>query len=278
MRPELEEIPIGHKRTILAFRYEADTFDAPWHFHPQHELTFIEESRGTKFVGDYVGPYEQGELVLLRSSLPHSWKNNSHVNTKAKSIVIQWNKGIYANVPELEDIFSMLQTASKGILFEQDEIQDILPMLKEVITLDKTALYLQLQTILLKLSKVGYTTLSEKSFMDDLPYELSGRIAKVHDFIDENYHRKISLKELATVVNMSEQSFSRFFSKTMGRPAFTFLNEYRINMASRMLLDTSWSVSEICYNCGYESLPFFHRQFYRFKKESPNRYRKTHKR
>lgn len=276
MKPELEKIPLGDKRSILAFRYEAEVFDAPWHFHPQHELTFIEESSGTKFIGDFVGPYEKGELVLMRSSLPHCWKNNSQIHAKAKSIVIQWNKGIYAKVPELECIFNMLSSASKGILFDSKDIQSVLPMVEKTIHLDETQLYLQLQTLLVRLSNCSYNTLSEKSFVDDLPYELSGRMAKIHDYIDENYHRKISLKELSELVNMSEQSFSRFFSKTMGRPVFTFLNEYRINMASRMLLDTSWSVSEICYNCGYESLPFFHRQFNKFKNLTPGKYRETY--
>jgi transcriptional regulator GlxA family with amidase domain len=75
---------------------------------------------------------------------------------------------------------------------------------------------------------------------------------------------------------MSEQSFSRFFSKMMGRPFFTFLNEYRINIASRMLIDTDLSVAQIGFTCGYESLPFFHKQFSKFKNESPQKFRKKH--
>jgi len=75
---------------------------------------------------------------------------------------------------------------------------------------------------------------------------------------------------------MSEQAFSRFFTKMMGRSFITFLNEYRINIAARLLLDTDDSVSQIGYACGYESLPFFHKQFIKFRGSSPLAYRKKY--
>jgi AraC-like DNA-binding protein len=101
-------------------------------------------------------------------------------------------------------------------------------------------------------------------------------MSTVHDFISKNYIHKVHLKEVAYLVNMSEQSFSRFFSKMMGRPFFTFLNEYRINIAVRMLLDGDNSVSEIAYSCGYESLPFFHKQFNKYRGGTPLVFRKNH--
>jgi AraC-like DNA-binding protein len=101
-------------------------------------------------------------------------------------------------------------------------------------------------------------------------------MSAVHDFVSKNYHRKIYLKEVAALTNLSEQSFSRFFSKIMGRSFFVFLNEFRINMAVRLLLDTDNSVSQIGYSCGYESLPFFYKQFKKLKRSSPLAYRKSY--
>ena len=99
-------------------------------------------------------------------------------------------------------------------------------------------------------------------------------MAQIHDFVEENYQRRVYLKELAGLVNMSEQAFSRYFSKMMGRPFLTYLNEYSITVAGRMLIETDWSISQIGYTCGYESLPFFHKQFNKFMGESPSKYRK----
>lgn len=276
MKAILEQIELEAQQSILAFRHAQPNFETPWHFHPQHELTYIEASVGTKFIGDFVGAYEPGELVLLRSNLPHCWKNQTQQASRAISTVVQWNKGIFAKVPELLPVFEMLKAASKGIIFRREEAKPIVRKLIGFPDLSGQALYLNLLDVLMALSACSYSTLSEASFVDDLPRGYESRMANIHEFVAANYGRKIYLKEVAQLVNLSEQSFSRFFSKMMGRPFFTFLNEYRINVAGRMLLDTDWSVSQIGFACGYESLPFFHKQFNKFMLESPSRYRKKH--
>jgi AraC-like DNA-binding protein len=274
MKPILEPIHLDKQQTITGFCFAEKNFGTPWHFHPQHELTYIEESVGTKFIGDYVGSYEPGELVLVRSNLPHCWKNQVQLDGQSKSVVVQWDKGIFVKVPELASVFKMLKTASKGIIFDKNETFPLIKSFKELPQLKGHDLYIRLLTLLVALSKCKYETLSEASFTDDIPTEYGSRMAKIHDFVGTHFNRKIYLKELADLVNMSEQSFSRFFSKMMGRPFFTFLNEYRINMAARMLLDTDHSISQIGFSCGYESLPFFYRQFKRIMGSSPLVYQK----
>ena len=277
MKAILEQIPVGRENSIVAFRFAEQDFGTPWHFHPQHELTYIEASHGTKFIGDYVGAYEPGELVLLRANLPHCWKNHAHQTSFSTSTVIQWEKGIFAKVPELSALFGMLTAASRGLIFAQSAIAPILPQLLQLPDLRAHSLYVQLLSVLVRLSDCPYRSLSESHFRDDLPTEHSSRMAKIHAFVETQYQRKIYLKEVADLVSMSEQSFSRFFSKMMGRPFFSFLNEYRVHVAGRMLIDTDWSVAQIGYACGYESLPFFHKQFNKFMKLSPARYRKQHR-
>ncbi|MGC6429795.1 MAG: AraC family transcriptional regulator [Jejuia sp.] len=276
MKPILEPIHLERHESITGFIYDKTNFETPWHFHPQHELTYIEESFGTKFIGDYVGPYQPGELVLLRSKLPHCWKNETQDTGRSKSLVIQWNKGIFTHVPELTPVFNMLKTASKGIIFNKDEVATLLPKFKALVDLEGHRLYINLLSLLVELSKCSHTTLSEASFIDDLPSEYSRRIGKVHDFVEANYSKKIYLKQVAGLVNMSEQSFSRFFNKMMGRSFFTFLNEYRVNIATRMLIDSDDTVSQIGFSCGYESLPFFFKKFGETHGMSPAKYRKKH--
>ncbi|MRI00128.1 helix-turn-helix domain-containing protein [Kriegella sp. EG-1] len=277
MKAVLEPIILGEKNTILGFTYEAQNFETPWHFHPQHELTYIVESTGTKLIGDFVGSYEPGELVLLRSKLPHCWKNVTQKETLSKSIVVQWNKGIFPKIPELDIVFNLLHTASRGILFDKYETKLVYPLIKNLPNLKGHELYIQLLQILTKLASCSYKTLSNTQFLDDLPTIYGSRMLIVHDFVSKNYQRKIYLKEIAKAVKMSEQSFSRFFTKMMGRSFFTFLNEYRINVSVRMLLDTQMSVSQIGYACGYESLPFYHKQFNKFMGSTPLSYQKQFK-
>lgn len=277
MKPVLETIHLGEQQTITSFYHINKDFETPWHFHPQHELTYIEESVGTKFIGDYVGPYEPGELVLLRSNLPHCWKNNVQQNGLSKSIVVQWNLGVFPKVPELDALFKMLRAAARGIIFDKKEIVSLLPCLKSFPQLKGHELYIALFALLVKLTEYDYRTLSAASFTKDLPLEYGSRMVKIHDFVAENYDRKIYLKELSDLVNLSEQSFSRFFTKMMGRPFFTFINEYRVKISARMLLDTDDSVSHIGFACGYESLSFYHRQFKKFMGCSPLVYQKKYR-
>lgn len=277
MKPELEHVPLDQKQSILAFRYENEFFDAPWHFHPQHELTFIEKSSGTKFIGDYVGPYESGELVLVSSNLPHCWKNTFKKGKKAKSIVVQWKSNVFNHAPELNAVFNMLNDASRGIIFKNSHVKKVLDSIHDILNLSGSALYLKLLNILITLSDCSYVTLSKHSFALNPQNKVHDRMYKIHEFIDLNYGRKLTLKEFAIIVDMSEQSFSRFFTKTMGRSVFVFLNEYRINMACRLLIDTDLSISEIGYRSGFESLTFFYKKFKKIKDISPSSYRKQFK-
>ena len=276
MQPILENIPLG-KQSILAFRYSGDGFDTPWHFHPEHELVYIEESVGTKFVGDFVGDYQPGELVLLRANLPHCWKNFSSSSSRAISTVIQWKEHCFADVPELSDLDQMMQKASHGIIFSSSAVDVVRGRVLKLPSLSAQELYVQLLSILLDLPQYQYSLLSEVSFRHSISGENKSRMARIHDYVAENYSRKVYLSELATFLNMSEQSFSRFFSRLMGRPFFTFLNEYRISVASRMLLDSDLLVTEIAYACGYDTLPFFYKQFQKYKKMSPMKFRNKYK-
>ncbi|MEM1120117.1 MAG: AraC family transcriptional regulator [Bacteroidota bacterium] len=274
MKPVLEKIPIGQAQTILAFEHRKKDFETPWHFHPQHELTLIEESVGTKFVGDFVGNYQPRELVLLRSNLPHYWKNQPNESGLARSVVIQWNEDVFAKTPELTTIFTMLKVAARGLVFGEKITEKVYEYIKQLPQKSGGDLYIGLLSILLQLSMSTYTTLSRASFEQDLSPEYSTRMSKIHDFINANFHRKIYLKEVADLINMTEQSFARFFKKMMGRSFFTFLNEYRINQATRLLLDTDWTVATVGYQCGFESLPFFYQQFNKYQQISPLKYRK----
>lgn len=277
MKPILEKVPLGKKNTIIGFSYEDEDFMTPWHWHPQHELTYIDESVGTKFIGDYVGAYASGELVLLRANLPHYWKNTKQTDKHAKSVVVQWNKNVIPNIPELESVNHLLSVAGRGLLFDKVSTVQYITHVKQLTLLSGHELYLGLVEILSGLATCPYQTLSSSNFTTGLNSRFENRMLGVHDFISSHFQQRIYLKDIAERLKMSEQTFSRFFTKMMGRPFFTFLNEYRVNIAVRMLLDTEQSISEIGYACGYESLPFFFKQFQKYKHCTPLTYRKAYR-
>ena len=170
----------------------------------------------------------------------------------------------------MDKVFNMLRVASEELSLRK-RCEYYRSLSQRLLKLEGTKLYLQLQSLLVMLSDLNYNVL-ESSFIDYLSDLYSSRIRKVQRYVEDNYHRK-RLRELAELVNMTEQSFSRFFKKIMGRPFFTFLNQYRINIAKRMLLDSDWSIREICFACGYESVPFFHRTFLKLVGSTPLKFR-----
>lgn len=276
MKPQLEAIPFPKNSNILAYLYEDNAFNAPWHIHPQCELTYIVSSEGTKFIGNHVSNYGPGELALLNSNLPHCWKNHRQETVKCTSLVVQWNPAIFHPIPEMQPLIQLMQAASHGLLFSKETTMKILPLLMAVPKLEGTKQYLQLLQVLFKLSKGTYTLLSSAKFTKEMPWILNNRMAKIHDFVASNYDKQIRLGDISGFVNLSEQAFSRFFKKMMGRPFFVYLNEYRINLAAKMLVDTDFTVADIAFKCGYETLPFFFKKFKMQYQTTPMAYRREH--
>lgn len=277
MKAVYEKVNFQSGSSITAFAVESDRFDAPWHFHPEFELTYIVESRGMRYVGNNLSDFHPGDLILLGSNLPHCWINEEPNTTRSKAIVIQWHPELFNAIPEFEEIRRLLSMASRGLKLSPDNPMAILQSLVEMPRLKPLQRLLTLSRILSELA--NHTTaaqLAGASYDSDLSSTTNNRIEIIQEYVRAHYTTKIKLADISGKLNMTEQAFSRFFSKVMNRPFFVFLNEYRCNIASRLLLETDLQVTEIAFKCGYDSLPFFYQQFRKFKEHSPRGFRKMY--
>jgi len=275
VRAQFEKIHSLDKNAFHAYTYEKAEFDSPWHYHPEFELTYILSSQGVRYAGNSVENFEENDLVLLGPNLPHCWKNTGTQKSKAGAIVIHWNNTLlgsdWLKQLQFDAIHALLQRSSKGIKFEdaaplKEKLLDMLeqqPFQKFVSFLD----------ILNDLSTAKARLLCERGFYDEPDHDDHERINRIYQYVRKEYKQKISLANASEEIHMTEESFSRFFSRLMGKPFFTFLNEYRINAASKMLIESDLDVSQVAWSNGFESLPFFYRQFKRYKGKSPGQYR-----
>ncbi|MBD0401748.1 AraC family transcriptional regulator [Flammeovirga sp. EKP202] len=278
MKTFFEKVVTQDTSNIRAFKYSNKAFNTPWHVHPEYELTFILNSVGNRYVGNNISDYQPGELVLLGPNLPHCWKNDLESEDRAESLVLQWSKEVIAPLMGFDEIKSVFNKVERGIIFHQPESIDVETKMNKIIASKGIERYLHFVNLLKEMVKLDQRQyLAGASYAYDESSATNDRIEKVQNFISDHYDRKIKLSEIAQELNMTEQSFSRFFSKAMQRPFFVFLNEYRINRVSRLLLETDMQVAEIGYRCGYESLPFFYQQFKKFKNYSPLEFRKLYK-
>ena len=278
MKAILEKIDLKDDESIHAFIFSKSEFDAPWHFHPEYELTFILKSTGIRYVGNNVSDFDEGDLVLIGSNLPHCWKNENRTNTESKSLVIQWDKQIISDLPSFKSIRKLLEKSQRGLKIPSESNPHLIELMCEVLNNTSLKRYLKLIELLSAIAEIkDLQVLAGDSYSYNLSDSSISRLETVQSYVRNNYMNKITLLDIASELNMNEQSFSRYYSKSMNRPFFVFLNEYRVNIASRALLETDKQVAEIAYQCGFESLPFFYRQFKRFKDVSPLQFRNMYR-
>lgn len=283
MKAHPEKIISPPQGSFKVFHYENEEFDAPWHFHPEFELTYIVNSGGIRYVGDSVMEFEAGDLVLLGANLPHCWKNTGTGGQLAKSIVVQWPEDLlgegWLDKDEFIGIRKLLASASRGLQFDLKELDGVLPLLYELNDQAPFEKILSLLKVLHILAKGRhYKFLSGDNFTAKLNHRANERINQIHNFVRENYQNRITLAQISSLVNMSEETFCRFFKRTFNKTFFTFLNEYKIKLACKFLIESDQQVTEIAFQCGYESLPFFYRQFNKFMGCSPLAYQRKYAR
>lgn len=278
MKAQFEKIPISVENSLYTFLYEDECFSAPWHFHPEYELTYILKGEGIRYVGNSVQEFKAGDFVLLGANLPHCWKDVDTDNNGVKSIIFQWNDTVlgdnWLDKNEFKNIKKLLQKASQGVKFDNFDVSDNLMDILNKSPLEKLLNFVHLLENLS--SKNNFELLTSEGFSPNLNRKANDRMDAIYNYVHKNFHTKITLKNVSSLVSMSEEAFCRFFKKSLNKPFFLFVNEYRINRVCKLLLDTNKQVKQIAYDCGYESLPFFYRQFQKFIKCSPLEFKEKH--
>lgn len=278
MKAQFEPIANLDSNSFNAFIQKKKEFDFPFHYHPEYELTYILSSEGIRYVGNHFENFGENDLLLLGPNLPHCWKNRNENMTEASALVIQWKEDFlgkdWVASKEFDAIKTIQQLSGKGIKFTETVALRFRERLLSIVSLAPFDKLMSLLQILHELANCNqYEVLCKEGFSYRLDFVDNDRINTVYQYVKKNFKEKITLASISTAVNMSEGSFSRFFSKLMKKSFFAFLNEYRINVACNLLIETDMQVIQVCYAAGYESLPFFYRQFKKYKSCTPQSFK-----
>ena len=275
-----EITPLKNDDCFLVFDRYRKVFNFPIHFHPEFELNYIRNAKGARrFVGDHISIIGDKELVLTGPNLYHGWQNfkNSGKN-ELHEITIQFPNDIFdgklLDRNLLKPIKTLLQNASRGILFSEETKEKVE---KKILTLSKKHgfdSFLQFQSLLYDLAiSRDQTFLTNMSFQHQNDFFNSERIEKVYHFLKENYHRKIKIEEVAQLVNMSIISLSRLIKQRTGKSFIEFLIEVRLGSATRQLIESNQSITEICFDCGFNNISNFNRIFKKYQNCTPSEFR-----
>jgi AraC-like DNA-binding protein len=278
--PDLGYEPEGSFGLVRCLEHGAPNELIRWHYHEEYELHLISETSGKLFVGDYIGRFQPGNLVLTGPRLPHNWISTDmpEEGVLIRDRVLQFPdeplREASKLLPELKECLTLLERAKHGIEFVgvSDLADASITKIKRTSGMERFTEFLQLLTKLTH--HQNYRLLSSvplQSFEDDASLK---RISEVVDYISENYSTLFTMAEIAERVGMTESRFSRYFRRATGNTFTDFVNRLRINRACQLLMETDQYISTICYNVGFNNVANFNRRFMEVKGMTPTEFRK----
>jgi len=274
----LEKISHDQNRSFALFEYQSLRFDCPFHHHPEIELTLIAGSSGHRYVGDHIGRFAPGDLVLMGPELPHMYINDTKFSGRAHSFVLQFLPTClgsnFFQLGELKGIRHLFERSRAGLSFHgrtRDKVAPLMVQLKSLDGFARLTAFLNILEILARSKE--FRVLASSTYSPSLALYQGERINRVCELVSRKFKDGVTQSEAARTARMSAPSFSRFFRRATNRTFRAFLNEVRIGHASRMLLETEQTVAEVCYDSGFGNLSNFNRQFLKMRKVSPRAYR-----
>ena len=288
MRQETDKIlreitPLTQSDCFTLFNRVKSEFDFPLHVHEEFELNFIQNGNGARrVVGDHIEEIDNLELVLVGSNLQHGWFTHKCTCKEIKEVTIQFHKDLFDDKllrrNQLSFIRTMLEKSLRGILFSTETSRMLAPRLLNLNQKNGFDSVLELFSILHDLSiSQNMRILSDSTFnnIEQFTYN-SRRVEKALEHMNGNFDKQISLTEVAKLVNMSDVAFSRFFKTRTGNNFIDSLIEIRLGHAARLLIDTTHSIGEIAYRCGFNNMSNFNRVFKKKKGCTPKEFRENY--
>jgi AraC-like DNA-binding protein len=280
----LREItPLTSSDCFTLFLRTKNKFDFPLHYHEEFELNFIRNGKGAKrVIGDHIEEIGDFELVLVGSNLPHGWFTHKCKSEEIQEITIQFHRDLFDEKflqrNQMSFIRNLLERSLRGVCFTKETSEAIMPRLIELPQKHGFDSVLELMSILHDLSiSRNVQTLSDGSFnaVETISYN-SRRIEKIMNYLNNNFDKDVSLTEAAKIAGMTEVALSRFFKARTGKTFVDTINEVRLGNASRMLIDTTHSITEVAYKCGFNNMSNFNRIFKKKKDCTPKEFRQSY--
>ncbi|MGV3528045.1 MAG: AraC family transcriptional regulator [Flavisolibacter sp.] len=275
-----EITPLTQGDCFTVFARDKTHFDFPLHNHEEYELNLIINAAGARrVIGDHIEEIEDLELVLVGPNLQHGWFNHKLKDKDIREITIQFHRDLFDEKflqrNQMSLIRTMFQHALRGILFSKKTIEYIKPRIEALTSKRGFDSVLELLSILhdLSISRDMRMLSGRPANHDETQNHNSRRVRLVMEHINNNFQRDVSLGEVARLSSMSAVAFSRFFRQRTGKTFVDTLNEVRLGQASRMLIETTQSVNEIAYHCGFNNISNFNRIFKKKKNCTPKEFR-----
>lgn len=284
MKPALEHLPREKDQSFVVKYFDYKYYPTPWHYHPELEIVLVTESTGKRFIGNHIADFKPGNLAFLGPNIPHTYRNEDRYyedgsELRAKSIVIHFAENSlgadFLSLPEATLLNKLLEESAYGLEILGKTNQKVSNRLHDIISLSGLKKWICLVEILLdiaaskkdtaRITPSPYTGYNEKE---------STRLCNVLNWVVANLGNNMTLNDAANIAQMNPNAFSRFFSLRTRKTFSEFIIELRLQKAARLLIETDMPVTEICFECGYNNVSNFNRQFLNYYNMNPVKYKK----
>jgi AraC-like DNA-binding protein len=279
MRPLLEHLPTDKDASwSMLNRRLDDAIPFQWHHHPELELTLTLNSVGQRFIGDHVGSYSHGDLVLVGPTLPHTWASNGKIDPRQPHVALvfwfgrEWLESLLAGSVELQPLRRLLERSVGGLAFSSSTGLALLDQYQAVFDQPPMQRMLSLVSILAQLSQDD----SARPLSTIVPRQVDGnrnRLDRVLTHLHQNYAGSITMTELAEVAALSVSGLHRLFLKQTRTSVTNYVAGLRIGEACALLSGSDKPILYIAEAVGYLSLANFNRQFKAMRGMTPREYR-----
>ena len=285
MKPDLELVQVRSDQSFKVWSHGYPYKTVRWHFHPEYELHLITATEGTRYVGDHIGAFAKGDLVMVGPNLPHNWISSvaPDETIDERCLVLQFTEefitGCMANFPEFRDLDSMLKDASRGIRFNSALAEQIEPLMRDMLLAEgvrRISMFFELLDILTH--DKARVVLTSTGFRFDPSAYMSDSMNVVLRHLGSNFTRELTEADLAKLGGQSISAFSRSFRKHTGVTFVQYVNALRIELACQHLTQDDLTITEICFEVGYNNVSNFNRQFLGIKAMPPSKFRSLHRR
>jgi len=256
---------------------------SPWHHHPEFELVYITKGQGKRMIGDHIARFDDGDLILLGTYLPHEWLCDKTFYSetegfRGEGIVIQFLYDflgkIFFEIPENSALNKLLQDASRGIKFSNNTKKLLIPLVKNIVELSNSERLYSLFSIFKILSESkDYTLLCSPGFMEPFHANENTPMQKAMQYILQNFQKNANIDGILSYTKMSNTAFCMAFKKNYRMTFKEYILKIRVGYACNLLIDNSLNISEVAYNSGFENISNFNRQFKKIKGITPSQFR-----
>ena len=284
MKTAIQKSRISDNQAFEVKHLTAPHFDPTFHFHSEYQLFMVMKGTGTRFIGDSVTSFKPGDLVFTGPNLPHLWQSDRDYymgdeTLQTEGLVIYFGDDFlnhdFLNKNEAYLIKQLFHKAQRGLSIQKPTADYVMPLMLELLAAEDFDRIITIFRVLNLLAKSrDYELLASEGYSNFMKESDSDRMSRIHTFVMQNFRDKVSLTAAAAIANMSPTSFSRYFKVHANKTFSDFLAEIRIGHSCKLLVEKKISVSDVCFESGFNTLSNFNKQFKAITNFTPLEYRK----